>query len=619
MSAVDPGRQILDAVLSGRTYDPPNYADVIMDEATGTGTEGIYWRLWIKGHEANDFVTASVKNAIEGTVRKSRRTYVPSTWTIPRRNLLVRTIQDYLKGGLGRAEEGPQEWPVTRVDCRWQPTSEDEWFEAKEWMEKTVNRSIRSIQEFNPQDLPRALATWFGMDGTVIGLQPELRTGHDTNYNDTMPQLTDIGWHKWRVPGQAETIPFSFVSGLPFGGLGPPVNSNASQWSTTDPQELVLNWSFHLKENVATVGEHKELEVYIRESFGKWMATFWNAPWIRQTQYNDLPDPHQWCQFLDIKIQPASIGVYEDADSDLRAGDISDDDDDDSHEFTFRVSCKWNVDRTMMGIPFFRNAFRPVLGPHVTTQSGIHEYELLCIKMHRIESVRARATDIPQFVSGWRQHWTRQLWPRLSREQYNQWKCGLIGVPMTQLTINQAVTRHDTDEERRRVRTEFEHTYNKERQILHWRFWIKGAIEDAGEFGLHMRRVIKARVLTITGDERVRSNAGFLFSYKTKVHFGDPRAKTRGMTRVDCWWMQNRNRAIPLLTAGLLGNGSTRVLSRRIEDISRLFEIDTVVMAEGDQPTWRAIPDESVNTVPPHYDNQHLYDTWQCDLSKVHG
>jgi len=623
MSQFDPGLDIIDAALNGRVLDPPSRPDVEMDEAmeTAGGTEAIYWRLWIKGHEARDFVTANVKNAIEGTVKKSRSGYVPSTWTIPPRNLLVRTIHDHLKGGLGRAHEGPQAWPVTRVDCRWQPTSNDEWFEAKEWMEKTVNRSIQMIREHNPHDESRAVETWFGMDGTILGLWPELRTGHDTNYNDTMPKLTDIGWHTWRVPGQSEPIPFSFVNEPPFGGLGPPVNTNdARHWSTTDPQEPVLNWSFHVKESVATVGERSKLELYIRESFGKWVATFWNEPWIRSTQYNDLADPRQWCQFLDIKIVGASIGVYEDAESDLRAGDNTDDEDDESHEFTYRVSCKWNVHKKMMGAPFLRNAFDPILGSdRVVTQSGIHEYELLCIQMHRIESVRARDADRPKFFSGWRQHWTRHLWPRLSRDQYNQWQCRLLGVSASRaLTVNQAVARHDTDEERTRVRVEFQHTNNKERKILHWRFWVKGPLEDKSEFGLHMRRVFRERVFAITDDERLRSNSTFLFVNKTTMHFGDPRAKTRGMTRVDCWWMQNRQRAMPLLAAGLLGDGSTRVLSRRIEDISKLFEIDTVVMAEGDQPTWSVIANESVNTVPPEYDDQALYDAWQCDLSNVH-
>lgn len=621
MSQSDPGLDIINAALNGRVLDPPSRPDVEMADAMEIegGTEAIYWRLWIKGHEARDFVTANVKDAIEGTVRKSRAAYVPATWTIPPRNLLVRTIHDHLKGGLGRAHEGPQEWPVTRVDCRWLPTSLDEWFEAKEWMEKTVNRSMRLMRENNPGDIPRASETWFGMAGTVIGLPPELRTGHDTNYNDTMPKLTDIGWHKWRFPGQPEADPFSFVSTLtPFGGQGPPVNPNARQWSTTDPQEPVLNWSFHIKDSVATVGERSELELYIRESFGRWMATFWNAPWIGQTQYNDLSDPHQWCQFLDIKIVGASIGVYEDAESDLRAGDNTDDDDD-PHEFTYRVSCKWNVDQKMMGTPFLRNAFRPIIGSdQVITQTGIHEYELLCIQMHRIESVRARDADIPQFFSGWRQNWTRHLWPRLSRDQYNQWQCRLLGVSTMQLGVNRAVERHNTDEERTRVRIEWQHANNKESKVLHWRFWIKGVLEDENYFGLHMRRVFRARLSSVTDDEQLRSSSAGLFTYEMTVHFGDPRAKTRAMTRVDCWWMQNRRRAIPLLTAGLLGNGSTRVLSRRIEDISKLFEIETVVMAEGDQPTWRVIANESVNTVPPEYDNQFFYDRWQCDLSNVH-
>jgi hypothetical protein len=622
MSQFDPGLDIIDAALKGNLLDPPDRPDVEMDEAVGTegSTEAIYWRLWIKGHETRDFIATYVKEGVEGTVRKSRSAYVPATWTIPPRNFLVRTIHDHLKGGLGRAHEGPQEWPVTRVDCRWKPTSRDEWFEAKEWAEKTVNGSLRLIRQNNPDDESRAAETWFEMEGTVFGVDPHLGTGHDTNYNDTMPKLTDIGWHKWRFPGQLAGVPFSFVHDPPFHGLGAPVNPNGRQWSITgDPPEPVLNWSFHVKESVATVGERSDLELYIRESFGKWVASFWNAPWTRSTQYHDLPDPRAWCQFLDIKIEPASIGVYEDAPEDIRSGDTDDDDDDGSLELTYRVSCKWNVGREMMGKPFLQNAFRPILSGHVVTQSGIHEYESLCIQMHRIDSVRARAEDLPSFFSGWRQYWMRNLWPRLSRDQYNQWKCRLIGVSaLGRTVVQQAIHRHNTDEERDRVRIEFNHNRNRETTILHWRFWIKNALEDKLEFELHVRRIFRERVRAVSDDAQVISDAGHTFSCLYTTHFTNPRAKIRGMTRVDCWWIVNRRDAIPLLTSGLLGDASTRSLQETVAEMSRIFEIENVLMADGDQPTWRAEPAESVTTVPPEYDNPAAYEAWRCDLSKVH-
>lgn len=617
MSQFDPGLDIVEAALKGRVLEPPDREDVEMEEATGTvgDTEAIYWRLWIKGHEERDFVTANVKNAIEGTVRKSRRAYVPSTWTIPPRNLLVRTIRDHLKGGLGRAHEGAQEWPVTRIDCRWKPTSQDEWFEAKEWMEKTVNRSIRAIQQFNPPVLPQASETWFGMAGTIIGLQPELRTGHDTNYNDTMPKLTDIGWQTWKQPGQPELDPFSFVIWEPFGGLGAPVNPNARQWSVKEVMEPTLNWSFHVKSSVATATELDHLKLYIRESFSDWMASLWNRPWISSTQYNDLSDPRQWGRFLDVRIQGAYLRVFADAEQDLRAGDNDDDQDEDSREHTYRISCKWNVDQQMMGLPFLQHAFRPVLsGQEVVTQNGIHEYELLCIQMHRIESVRARADDRPHFYSGWRENLVRDLWPRLSRDQYNQWKCGLIEMAATRNSVNWTADQYNTDEERTRVRVEFFHAMNKEQKLLNWRFWIKGELTDI--ISLHMRRAFRERIRALLPDALAASADSFVLG--KRMHFGDPRAKTRGMTRVDCWWVVNRHVYAQSPDSGLLGNSSSGTLQNQIAEMSRIFEIESVRMAHGDKPTWRSAPKESVNIWPPEHDNQTLYDAWECDLSRVH-